>query len=54
MEERGMVSNNGTPYGMGGVSIRRGLSFQSRRERVGGGGVLVQVSNGSLNRIVRQ
>ena len=38
MEERGMVSNNGTPYGMGGVSIRRGLSFQSRRERVGGGG----------------
>lgn len=40
MEERGMVSNNGTPYGMGGVSIRRGLSFQSRRERVGGGGFL--------------
>ena len=27
-----MVSNNGTPYGMGGVSIPRGLSFQSRRE----------------------
>lgn len=35
MEERGMVSNNGTPYGMGGVSIPRGLSFQSRREGVG-------------------
>lgn len=32
-----MVSNNGTPYGMGGVSIPRGLSFQSRRE---GGGCL--------------
>ena len=42
--------NNGTPYGMGGVSISRGLSLQSRRE----GGVLVLVSNGSLNRIVRQ
>ena len=28
--------NNGTPHGMGGVSISRGLSFQSRRE--GGGG----------------
>ena len=30
--------NNGTPYGMGGVSISRGLSLQSRRE--GGGGFL--------------
>lgn len=29
--------NNATPYGMGGVSIPRGLSFQSRREGVGGG-----------------
>ena len=29
--------NNGTPYGMGGVSISRGLSLQSRRE---GGGCL--------------
>ena len=28
--------NNGTPHGMGGVSIPRGLSFQSRREGVGG------------------
>lgn len=28
--------NNGTPYGMGGVSISRGLSFQLRREGVGG------------------
>lgn len=44
--------NNATPYGMGGVSIPRGLSFQSRREGVGG--VLVLVSNGSPNRIVRQ
>ena len=30
--------NNGTPYGMGGVSISRGLSLQSRRE--GGGSCL--------------
>ena len=45
--------NNATPYGMGGVSISSGLSFQSRREGVGGG-VLVLVSNGSPNRIVRQ